>query len=498
MSGMYSSTLVSSVTSCPWWVHAEMEEIIWAPTDSPYALWPIGFGNPESPTPYNAQSQKQILPFRNPYSYPQITGYRLQPTSLNILLELGMASVPSLLEHLDDPRLTGVILRDRYFYPAPVGRACFEVLCQIAGFSFLDIDPDIQSELTSDGLRISSIDRTHPQMIVLTPRIHAYIQEWWRDCSGATAAESILWHVNRSPTNDPKAPNYLVTAAEKGAKQEALSRLKTLHAPDNPRQEQAIAAALIKLGDTSRIDSIFEKFMKGTGNARFYGVNLISRYGTALQKRQVIKKLLERCDRDDPLLTYQTFQSLLLMGDISLLPDLTLHLENGAFSSLEYEEGQIITHICTYGSSEQQRAVLNRLQTMIESVLLQEPFSKPLGTGRRRFCPPLLTRACEMAVLFSNKCEPFLAAEALAMFLQFYCRCNQTLGEVDKNDSGDFIVRRISDIAAMTIADKKLVDIDFQYTMPLTERNKRIEEMLPLLLEKYPLIEKNPLINSTK
>ncbi len=495
---MYGSTPISNVTSCPWWVYADMQEVVYAPPDSPYALWPIGFGDSESPQPYQTEVREDILHTLGMQEHPRIAGYTLQPTPIDILLGMGTTAVPYLLDHLDDPRLTGVVLADRYFRPAPAGRTCFEILCQIAGFSFLDADPDLQSKLASHGLEVKNIDRAHPDMIELTPHIRDYIQAWWHDCAETTQTESILWHVDQLPSNDSRKIDYLVAAAAKGARKEALISIKKLHNPDDPEHELLIASALARLGDTTLVDSIFEKSMKGIGDNPFYGVNFITRYGMAEQKRKIIGKLLDQCDIDDPLLTFQTFTYLIPMGDITLLPDLARHFENGAFSALEDKEELIISWVNIYGSYEHQRAILNRIQAMLESAMPQELSSSESGTARNQEYTPVVTRAFDLAVHFSQQCEMYLAAEALAMFLQFRGSAREEDTNTEQRSQSNILPIRVCDEAALAITRKRLADIDFQYSLPTSERDQRIQEILQLLLETYPLIAKNPHIDSTQ
>lgn len=217
----------SQISSRPWWWRLlPAGDIVVAAAESKYADWPIRYAGETGPgSPWNPD---RIL-METDRTLFAVRGFGTSP--FRALTASPIVVLPIVREHLDDPRLTGLVLngsRHGPYKPKPVWRVCYDILCDAAGFRFDEIEPPPAHN--------RPFERRFE--LTLTPKIREYIDRWLDECLEMSQKESIFWHLRQADLQSQTVHERLVRLGRTGSPEEVLKLLHERLDPNDPDPER--------------------------------------------------------------------------------------------------------------------------------------------------------------------------------------------------------------------------------------------------------------------
>lgn len=476
---------VLSASSLPWWPEFPGGKLTLASPNSEYAGWPVVYTEENlgrSPSSIRAAGRargtKTLSSWASNISkHGQIL--RAYPCRA---LKSHLPEVVSILrEHLDDPRLAGIPpvspphkpapVGGRPFEPERVGHICYELLCEVAGIRFDEIEKP-----PSDGS-----PQKKGEIVSITPRILAYIDGWIAECLEMDQSVSILWHLNQVEIAPQVLHDYVLRVAGSEHSQDALVHVRKAFDPNDPPNAFLLAQAAVRLGDSSLIAHVVRHLTEGRSPHVSNAIRFVAKHGTPEEKSTVLTYLQGMptpfpFDRE-----FEWIQWLALYGDFDKVTGLIERLRAGDFNRLP------IRYALVNFIAEQNRADGN--QAIVEMCLNGlTGLSSPGGTFHMNDHPRLV-HVYDLWSAYSDLVarDSFGEKQKIRFFYAFLEWPLYLGGKGMEVDGKKYIAtRRICDRAAQWLVKLGLVPGTFDGDAPDPDRNRRIKAIREELLKKYP------------
>ncbi len=476
---------VLSASSLPWWKGFPGGEVTLAWPDSEYAGWPVVYteeklsrypssiraaGRPRGTKTLgswstNISKHGQIL-----RAYPCRALTARQPEVVSILRE-----------HLDDPRLAGIPQVPPPYKPAPaggrpfeperVGRICYELLCDVAGIRFDEIERPPNGERP----------KAEGNPITVSPRVLGYIDRWMVECPEMDQGVSILWHLNQVEIEPQKLRHYVLKLTDTEHRGDALAHVHKAFDPNDPANAFLLAQAAVRLGDTSLITHVVRHLTEGRSPHLGDAIRFVAKHGTPGEKSTVLA-YLQGMPTPFPFdQEFEWIKWLALYGDTDKATALIKRLRAGDFSGLPIRYA-VVTFI-----AEQNRADGN--QAIVEMCLNGLTGLSSPGEAFHMNDYPHLMGVYDLWSAHSDLVArgSFTEKQKARFFCAFLDWPLYMGGKGMEVDGKKYVAtRRICDHAAQWLVKLGLVSSAFDEDAPDPDRDIQIEAIRQELLGKYP------------
>lgn len=281
--GRYSTSSYGDVNVVlrPWWTRMPATEVSSATPGSRAALWPDrsaipkkGHCSPAAWAAWTSYEARRALP-NSPYG---------------VLVECGMKAVPYVYKHLDDPRLSNLRFPMGQFQGEgylPVGRLCYQILCEIAGFNFHDI------------VNAPNGKMEHPDSFGISAPVRADLDHWVEECAELNRFDAFCWHLDRIDRKERHFSVYFARLQGIGTKQQTFGYLQRIYAPKHLETGVSANQRTARWDDTGFIPRLFDDLVRGKYTDPFVFLRLLSHHGTPEQKKCVVETLKKMHDPND-------------------------------------------------------------------------------------------------------------------------------------------------------------------------------------------------------
>ncbi len=465
----------------PWWRSLPEGSVTLAPPDSRYAGWPVEYTRQEDSLsnpflPRDKETMVDIEAVRKQQGSNRQYGLRsFQTFPVNVLTQLARTSVPVLRNHLSDPRLVGVSLNpdpDTPSEPETVGRICYELLCETAGFKF----HDIKVAPAQNGSQPKQLP------FPLSRRVLAHIDRWMAECIEMDQAETLRWHLRDVSPKHRSFPRYVSQLKPMGHSQATLDVVLDKLDPDDPETTLTLAQAAVTLGDFQTVAIVAQHIVEGRSTDVGRAVQLVAKYGSSGDKASVYAYLQALPVPGEFEEELAWLEQLAVLGDTSRLPGLIERfLDDSLLESRRYRD--MVAFIARQNWKDGNRAIVKKCLEALAALT-----------------PPETTVDCDEHAdsakalqLFRIYCEPvaqggFTATQkvrVLGAFLDWRTTTGTNSGYARSDRNVSRV--RICDVAAQKLCEQKFFPSGYTFLATEGERDALVDIVRQELKKRFPM-----------